>query len=135
MLLPLLTRFKQGRDSSAFLFAIVATDEFDPWQPLPGELTGDGKVTQDDIDIIMANMGLAGDDLTALDGDVNGDGVVDSVDLAIAMDHLGQQLFDVMWDEDSQPIVLGSDGQEIGPVWRLSGFTTPCKPFGAVPLY
>jgi hypothetical protein len=54
-------------DAGEFLFAIAATAEFDPWQTVPGDVTGDGSVTQADIDIILANMGKEGAHLTTFD--------------------------------------------------------------------
>jgi hypothetical protein len=107
-------------DAGEFLFAIVTTAEFDPWQPLPGDVTGDGQVTQADIDIIIANLGMSGPDVTRFHGDLNGDGVVDALDLAIAMDNLGAHLIDVTWDADGVPSVLGGNGEEL-VVWRIPG--------------
>jgi hypothetical protein len=53
-------------DAGEFLFAIVTTAEFDPWQPLPGDVTGDGQVTQHDIDVILANLGMSGRERTRM---------------------------------------------------------------------
>ena len=106
-------------DAGEFLFTLVMTDEFDPWQPIPGDVTGDGSVTQDDIDIILANWGLQGDDLASFDGDLNGDGVVDGDDLLIAMGHLGTRPFDIEWNPGGQPIATASGGGETSTLSRV----------------
>jgi hypothetical protein len=112
-------------DAGEFLFAIAATAEFDPWQTIPGDVTGDGSVTQADIDIILANMGKEGAHLTTFDGDLNGDGVVDALDLAIALDNLGAYLIDVVWDADGRPTVFDGGGEPLEVWGRVPGWTIP----------
>ncbi|MCH8115954.1 MAG: FG-GAP repeat protein [Chloroflexi bacterium] len=75
------------------LFRITGTFPFDPWAIVEGDADGDGDVDQDDLDIILANQGRTGPDLSAQDGDVNGDGVVDMVDYNLADGNFGAAIF------------------------------------------
>lgn len=75
------------------LFRITGDNPFDPWAVVIGDADGDGDVDQDDLDIILANQGLTGAQLTTFDGDINGDGRVDMTDYALADANLGFNAF------------------------------------------
>src|SRR5690554_2962967 len=90
-----LTHIVSGADG-AWLFTTSAMDDFDPWAELAGDATGDGAVTQRDLDLVLANLGLQGMELTLHDGDLNGDGVVDAADVAMVLDHFGATMFDLI---------------------------------------
>jgi hypothetical protein len=66
----------------------------DPWASVEGDVDGDGDVDRDDLNIILENQGLTGDDLTTFDGDINGDGAVDMTDYAMAEMNFSMNLFD-----------------------------------------
>lgn len=126
--------------TGAPLFAIVGEQPIDPWQTLLGDANGDGVVDQADVDLVLRHMGLAGEGLAAY-GDVNGDGVVDALDLGIVLDNLGSFLFDLTYDSEGVPHVLGpdgttfivmlflteaSDGSGEGVSLMYTSFTSPC---------
>ena len=59
----LLTSVFSGADGS-WMFTVGETDESDPWNIIVGDVTGDGAVTQADIERIIANLGAEGPHLT-----------------------------------------------------------------------
>lgn len=110
------------------LFFLITNEQFDPWQELPGDVIGDAAVHEGDLDIVLANLGMEGDDLTRRDGDLNGDGVVDALDMLIVMDNLGSRLLTVSFEsfEQFEPMVHGPDGHgERNPHGRARSHLIP----------
>lgn len=85
------THFFDGR-TGAFLFFTTGQASEDLWEPLPGDLTGDGRVGTEDINLLIERIGLEGAGLRSTDGDLNGDGRIGPIDLAMAVRHRGRRV-------------------------------------------
>ncbi|MHC4067746.1 MAG: dockerin type I repeat-containing protein, partial [Planctomycetota bacterium] len=71
------------------VFEITAAFEVHFVPTCPGDVTGDGRVRQRDLRLVLRNRGLL-EHAVFRDGDADGDGNVDSSDLVIVLENLGQ---------------------------------------------
>jgi hypothetical protein len=82
--------------------------------PCPGDVNGDGKVTQLDLDLVNAAFGTDGSGVPG--SDLNGDGIVDAADLVIVLSNFGRDCcpgdvnFDGIVDGTDQVLVLSDFG-------------------------
>lgn len=99
---------------SAFAFTGLASaqEKAGPQQfgvePLAADITGDGKVDQFDLDVVVGNLGL--DSPTAAEGDVDGDGTVGDEDIAQVAALLGAvgAVREAVWIEPEIGMGMGS---------------------------
>ena len=84
-------RVQDGDDDGVATVDMGAYEYFVNVAPIPGDLSGDGKVNSSDLDIVRANWGTSVPVGDLAQGDANGDGKVNSSDLDIVRANWGNQ--------------------------------------------
>ncbi|MCC6662018.1 MAG: hypothetical protein IT437_14170 [Phycisphaerales bacterium] len=66
---------------------------------LRGDVTGDGAVTTDDVQVVAARLGMIG--ASILDGDADGDGEVTTADGLVILPRMGLSIADLDWSNET----------------------------------